>query len=95
MVAFLVSAAITGLVITIFYLGGIYGAMFPKKFLGDDPEESIEEIIKKKKNETRIHTRNTGLSTATSSLYSLLHSRLCGKQKKREKKGKTIYPLCR
>jgi hypothetical protein len=49
MVAFLVSAAITGLVITIFYLGGIYGAMFPKKFLGDDPEESIEEIIKKKK----------------------------------------------
>jgi hypothetical protein len=49
MVAFLVSAAITGLVISIFYLGGIYGAMFPKKFLGDDPEESIEEIIKKNK----------------------------------------------
>jgi hypothetical protein len=35
--------------------------MFPKKFLGDDPEESIEEIIKKKKNETRIHIGNAGL----------------------------------
>jgi hypothetical protein len=94
MVAFLVSAAIIGLVIIIFYIGALYGAMYPKKILGDDPQETIEEIIKKKKNETRIHIGNAGAATAKRSFYSLLHSRLFRKQKKREKK-KVKQPVCR